>query len=39
MKTVVGVKRTNSRRRTIQGLAAVFAVAHRKGRTSSPLQG
>jgi len=39
MRTVVGAERTNSRRRTIQGLAAVFAVAHRKGRTSSSLQG
>jgi len=38
MKTVVGVEKTNSRKRTIQGLAAVFTVAHRKGRTSSSLQ-
>jgi hypothetical protein len=39
MKIVVGAEGTNSRRRTIHGLAAVFAVAHRKGRTSSSLQG
>jgi len=39
MKTVVGAERTNSRRRTIHGLAAVFIVAHRKGRTSSSFQG
>jgi len=39
MKTIVGVERTNSRRRTIQELAVVFAIAHRKGRTSSSLQG